>query len=86
VAGDRTIEPFKSEGSIPGGLILSGSKVKASLLKAGGGYNSMKLSPGQNRGTSGCTVLGHLWALDQSLCSPRKFLSFISLCIADVLN
>ena len=37
-AGDRTIEPSKSEGSAPGGLILSGSKVKVSLLKAGGGY------------------------------------------------
>ena len=37
-AGDRTIELSKSEGSTPGGLILSGSKVKASLLKAGGGY------------------------------------------------
>ena len=37
-AGNRTIELSKSEGSTPGGLILSGSKVKASLLKAGGGY------------------------------------------------
>ena len=37
-AGDRTIEPSKSEGSTPGDLILSGSNVKASLLKAGGGY------------------------------------------------
>ena len=36
---DRKIEPSKSEGSTPGGLILSGSKVKASLLKAGGGYS-----------------------------------------------
>ena len=37
-ASDRTIEPSNLEGSTPGGLILSGSKVKASLLKAGGGY------------------------------------------------
>ena len=36
---DRTIEPSKSEGSTLGGLILSGSKVKVSLLKAVGGYN-----------------------------------------------
>ena len=27
VAGDKTIKPSRSEGSIPGGLILSGSKV-----------------------------------------------------------
>jgi hypothetical protein len=39
-AGDRTIEPSKSEGSTPGILILRGSKVKASLLKAGGGYKA----------------------------------------------
>jgi hypothetical protein len=38
-AGDRTIESSKWEGSTPGGLILRGSKVKASLLKAGGGYS-----------------------------------------------
>ena len=38
-AGDRTIDLSRSEGSTPGGLILSGSKVKASLLKAGGGYS-----------------------------------------------
>ena len=37
-AGDRTIEPSKSEGSTTGGLILIGSKVKGSLLKAGRGY------------------------------------------------
>jgi hypothetical protein len=37
---NRTIEPSKSEGSTPGDLILSGSKVKASLFKARGGYNS----------------------------------------------
>jgi hypothetical protein len=36
-AGDRTIEPSKEEGSTPGGLTLSGSKVKASLLKAEAG-------------------------------------------------
>ena len=36
---DRTIEPSKSEGSTLGGLILSGSKVKVSLLKVVGGYN-----------------------------------------------
>jgi hypothetical protein len=38
VAGDGTIEPSKLEGSTPGSLILSGNKVKASLLKAGGSY------------------------------------------------
>ena len=53
-AGDRTIEPSKSEGSTPGGLSgskvkapggfrLSGSKVKANLLKAGGGYRNQLL-------------------------------------------
>ena len=45
VAGDRTIEPSKSEGSTPGGLILSGSKVKVSLLKAVGGYNIYEVWP-----------------------------------------
>jgi hypothetical protein len=39
-AGDRTIEPSRSKGSTPGGLILSGSKVCISLLQAGGGYTS----------------------------------------------
>jgi hypothetical protein len=43
VAGDRTIEPSRSpsklEGSTPGGLILSGSKICISQLQAGGGYN-----------------------------------------------
>jgi hypothetical protein len=38
-AGDRTIEPSRSKGSTPGGLILSGNKVCISLLQAGGGYN-----------------------------------------------
>lgn len=37
-AGDRTIEPSRSEGSSPGGLILSGSKVRISPFLAGGGY------------------------------------------------
>jgi hypothetical protein len=38
VAGGRTIEPSRQEGSTPGGLILSGSKVKVwiSLFQAGG--------------------------------------------------
>jgi hypothetical protein len=44
VAGDRTIESSKSEGFSPGDLILSGSKVKASLLKAGGDYNKVLCS------------------------------------------
>lgn len=35
---DRIIEPSRSDGSTPGSLILSGNKVKASLLKTGGGY------------------------------------------------
>jgi hypothetical protein len=39
-AGDRTIEPSRSEGSTPGGLILSGSKVCNSLLQAGGSYKN----------------------------------------------
>jgi hypothetical protein len=34
-AGERTIEPSKLEGSTSGDLILSGSKVKTSLLKLG---------------------------------------------------
>jgi hypothetical protein len=41
-AGDRKIEPSKSEGSTPGGLILSGSKFKTSLPKARGGYRSVQ--------------------------------------------
>jgi hypothetical protein len=37
-ASDRIIEPSRSvEGSTPGGLILSGSKVYISPLQAGGG-------------------------------------------------
>jgi hypothetical protein len=42
VAGDRTTEPSRSEGSTLGNLLLSGSKVKVwtSLLQAGGAYNS----------------------------------------------
>ena len=36
MAGDRTIEPSRSEGSTPGGLILSGSKVCISLLQGWG--------------------------------------------------
>ena len=35
-AGDRTIKPSRSEGSTPGGLILSGSKVCISLLQGWG--------------------------------------------------
>jgi hypothetical protein len=38
-AGDRTIKPSRSEGSTPGSLTHSGSKVRTSLLKAGGGYS-----------------------------------------------
>jgi hypothetical protein len=40
VAGGRTIEPSRLEGSTPGNLLLSGSKVKVwiSLFQAGGGY------------------------------------------------
>ena len=39
-ADNRTIEPSRSrsESFTPGGLILSGSKARASLLKPGGGY------------------------------------------------
>jgi hypothetical protein len=42
-AGDRTIEPSRSEGSTPGSLTLRGSKVCISLLQAGGGYNAGQL-------------------------------------------
>jgi hypothetical protein len=42
VAGDRTKEPSRLEGSTLGNLLLNGSKVKVwiSLLQAGGAYNS----------------------------------------------
>ena len=44
MAGGRTIEPSRQEGSTLGNL-LSGSKVKVwiSLFQAGGGYNKKKM-------------------------------------------
>jgi hypothetical protein len=72
VAGDRTKEPSRSEGSTLGNLLFSGSKVKVliSLLQAGRDYNVYSLVGGLVPGSSWGVCIVEIVVLPMRLPAP----------------